>query len=47
MYLSYVECDELPAEEKYVLATDIALAALTGEEVNNVLIIYENLIFFL
>lgn len=35
MYLAYTPADELPVDEKYALATDMALAALTGEGVYN------------
>jgi 26S proteasome regulatory subunit N9 len=35
MYLAYTHVDELPAEEKYVLATDMALASVTGESIFN------------
>lgn len=35
MYLAYTPVNELPAEERYALATDMALAALTGEGVYN------------
>ena len=35
MYLAYTPADQLSAEEKYALATDMALAALTGEGVYN------------
>ena len=34
-YLAYTPAETLPAEEKYELATDMALAALTGEGVYN------------
>ena len=35
LYLSYTSVDELSAEEKYVLATDMALAAITGDDIFN------------
>lgn len=35
MYLGYTMCDSLPIEERYTLATDMALAAISGEDVYN------------
>jgi len=35
MYLSYTPLDELPADKKYALAHDMALAALVGDGVYN------------
>jgi len=35
MYLAYTPVEELPAEEKYILATDMALASATGEDIFN------------
>lgn len=35
MYLSYTPIEDFSAEEKYVLATDMALAAIVGESVYN------------
>lgn len=35
MYLAYTPLETIPQAERYVLATDISLAALTGEGVFN------------
>lgn len=35
MFLAYTPIEDLPADEKYQLATDIALAATTGEDIFN------------
>lgn len=35
MYLSYTSVEELSAEAKYTLATDMALASITGDDIYN------------
>ncbi len=35
MYLSFTPLEDLSAEDRYVLATDVALAAICGEEIYN------------
>ena len=35
MFLVYTPCDKLPADERYVLATDMAVAAMTADDVYN------------
>ncbi len=35
MYLSYTPMDTISAEEKYDLATDVAMSAITGEDIYN------------
>lgn len=35
MYLAYTPAEELPQDEKYVLATDMALASITGDNIFN------------
>ena len=35
MYLSYTPMELIPSEERYVLATDIAMSAITGESIYN------------
>lgn len=35
MFLAYTPLESIPADERYALATDISLAALTGEGVFN------------
>lgn len=35
MFLAYTPLEGIPQEERYTLATDISLAALTGEGVFN------------
>jgi len=35
LYLAYTQIESLPMEERYVLSTDMALAAITGENVYN------------
>ena len=35
MFLAYTNCDTLPPDERYIFATDIALAAITGDDVYN------------
>lgn len=35
MYLAYTSVDDLPEDEKFVLATDMALASITGDDIFN------------
>ena len=35
MFLAYTPVEELPMDQKYILATDMALAAITGENIFN------------
>ena len=35
MFLAYTPIEDLPVDEKYILATDIALAATTGTDIFN------------
>eukprot|EP01041_Mallomonas_annulata_P003571 gene3571-7102_t len=35
MYLAYTQYDSLPLDERYILATDMALAAISGDDVYN------------
>lgn len=35
MFLAYTSMDELPSDEKLILATDIAIASITGDDIYN------------
>jgi 26S proteasome regulatory subunit N9 len=35
MYLAYTKVEDIPTDKKYILATDMALAAITGDDIFN------------